>query len=403
MKTLCANNYYYLRGGSERVYFDEMKWLTAQGHDVVPFSRKHPRNEGTASEQYFPEMIDFEAVRGFGKALAAMRIIYSRSARRLFGRLLDHDRPDLVHGHNIFAGLTSAIIDAAKERGIPFVLTLHDLKLICPSYLMLDHGRICSRCVPRRFWKCTWRACHKNNLSASLIVTCEAYFNHFFRKCDWVSSFICPSRFLMDKHAAGGVPRHKLTYLPNGVETSRYKANVVTGDYVLCVGRLSPEKGVMTLLRAISRCGIPVKLAGMGPSEAKCKELVAADGLLNVDFCGYCEGQKLQEIYQGAAFIVVPSECYENAPMSILEAFAYGKPVLGSNIGGIPELVMDGVTGYLFEAGNVDDLREKLVWMWSNRQKMVNMGKNARRRVEEEYCLEHHMQRLVEIYEKAIG
>jgi len=402
-KIIFANNYYYLRGGSERVLFDEMAWLAERGHIVIPFSRRHEQNCNTAYDRFYLPAVDFDGLRGLEKARAAIDIVYSRPMKRAFGALLDQEVPEVVHGHNIYSGLSYSIIDAAKARSIPFVLTLHDLKLACPSYLMMNRGAVCERCRKGAFWHCVAQRCHKESLVASAVITAEAYWNRAFRMHDWVARFFCPSRFLLEKMAGAGLPREKLVHLPNALDPTRYEPSYGPGAYVLFAGRLSPEKGIVTLLQACKGLDVTIRLAGTGPMWEECREFAEANGMGNVVFEGYCQGEKLKDLFRRAAFLVMPSGCYENAPMSILEAFAFGKPVLGSNIGGIPELVRDGHTGTLFKAGNVDDLRDKVVWMWNHRSEVVEMGKNARHRVETEFSVQTHVDRLEQTYESVLG
>lgn len=402
VKLLFANNYYYPRGGCERVLLDEAEELQRRGIATTAFSRRHANSLCAKYEEYFPEAVEFNTVSGLGKVRAAGRIVYCRKTRRAFGQVLDAYQPDIVHGHNIYSGLTTSIIDAAKHRGVPFVLTLHDFKLICPAYLMLRNGTICEDCLGGRYYRAVLMRCHKASLAASIVVTSEAYFNRVFQKYDHVRAFLCPSRFLLKKHAAGGVPQARLVHLPNALDPHMYPPESNVGHYVLFAGRLSKEKGTLTLLAAVGRAGLPLRIAGMGPLEAECQKFAASENLSNVQFCGYCQNEKLAELYRNAAFIVVPSEWYENAPMSVLEAFAYGKPVLGSKLGGIPELVLDGVTGRLFEAGNVEDLTGKLLAMWNNRPKLRDMGQHARHRIETEFSMQKHADRLLEIYESLL-
>jgi glycosyltransferase involved in cell wall biosynthesis len=378
--------------------FDEIESLERLDHMIVPFSRSHKLNPKTAYDDFFLPVVDFESIGGIGKARAALDIVYSYPMKKAFGALLDREKPDIVHGHNIYSGLTYSIVDAAKARGIPFVLTLHDLKLACPTYLMLNRGKICERCGTGSFWNCTAQRCHKGSLAASIVNTAEAYFNKLFGKYNWISRFICPSRFLLEKIAAVGIPREKLVYLPNALDPAAYEANFVKGDYALFAGRLSKEKGALTLLKAFKDLDVPLRIVGTGPMEAECREFASSNYMNHVTFEGYCEGEKLKELFQQAAFLVVPSECYENASMSILEAFAYGKPVVGSNLGGTVEQVLSGETGLLFEAGNAEALAGAILNLWEESSKIESMGRFARRRVETDFCATRHVEQLLGVY-----
>jgi len=315
-----------------------------------------------------------------------------------FCSLLDQEKPALVHGHNIYSGLTYSIVDAAKSRSVPFVLTLHDLKLACPSYLMLNRGEICERCGTGNFWNCAVQRCHKESLSASLVITAEAYFNKLLGKYNWISRFICPSKFLLKKMAVAGIPHEKLIYLNNALNPATYEVNFDNSGYALFAGRLSKEKGVLTLLKAFKDLTIPLRIVGTGPVEETCREFVSVNGMNHVSFEGYCHGDKLKNLFQEAAFLVVPSEWHENAPMSILEAFAYGKPVIGSNLGGIPEQVVHDETGLLFQPGNAEALADAVMELADDPLKVESMGRAARQRIETVFSAECHTKKLLEIY-----
>jgi glycosyltransferase involved in cell wall biosynthesis len=405
MRIVCANNYFYLRGGAERVFFDEMAILDRMGLRVFPYSQQWPENLGSPAPWFLPgdNYATLANASAWRKVCGAAHMVYSRAQRRVFREYLREVQPSLVHGHNIYGGLSGAIIDAARDLQIPFLLTLHDYKLICPSYLMLDRGVPCEACRGHRYWRCLAHRCHKDRLSASAVVAGEAYFNQIFGTYEYVSYFIAPSRFLMQKHMEGGIPADKIVHLPNAIDPTCCPAQIRPGHYVLYAGRLSQEKGVLTLLKALAQTGIPLKVAGTGPAEGTCRRFAREHDMPRTEFCGHCQGDRLSSLYHDAAFVAVPSEWYENAPLSILEAFAHGKPVLGSNLGGIPEMVKNGSTGYLFEAGNVQELRERAIQMWSSVRDTVAMGATARRHVETHFSLEQHGERLLTLYQRAVG
>ena len=401
MKIIFANNYYYLRGGSERVFFDEMQILRKNGHYVIPFSRYLPQN--IENPNYFAPPIDYENASILKKLFVAFSLIYSPTCGRYFDKLLDQELPDIVHGHNIYGRLTTSIIHAAKKRNIPMVLTLHDYKLICPSYLMLRKGKICELCKGKKFYFCLLKKCHKESFVASAIYTFETYFNFFTKKYDWIRFFICPSKFLLQKHIEGGISEHKLVYVPNFIRIEEFEPSYNNKEYILFVGRLSQEKGISTLLKAIQDVDIELKVVGDGPLRSACEKFVKENNIKNVSFEGYKYGDKLKNLYRNAMFVVFPSECYENAPMSVLESFAYGKPVVGANIGGVPEMVKDGETGFLFTPGYHRELREKIVYLLKHPSLVKTMGQKARRLVEQEYNAERHYENLIKIYNRALA
>jgi glycosyltransferase involved in cell wall biosynthesis len=403
MICLFANNYFYLRGGSERVFFDEIEILRDHGHEVVPFSRQDDKNDATQYAHYFAPPLAYENVSMVNKITTSFKLIYSRECGRKFSDAIRQVKPDVIHSHNIYGRLTTAVLDSAGGMNIPVVMTLHDMKLICPTYLMLSHSEICERCKGGHFYHCTFRRCHRGGTIPSLIYTVEAYFNELLRKYERVRRFICPSLFLLRKHRDVGIPEEKLVHIPNFIDSSRIEPVFRKGTYVLYVGRLSKEKGVLTLLRALSGLKVNLRVAGEGPMRDEFETFVTETGLRNVSFEGYRAGEALTDLYRNAAILVFPSQCYENAPMTILEAFAHGKPVIGSSIGGIPEMVIDGVTGLLFKPGDYRDLREKIQYLLKNHSLIETMGKNARKKVEDEHNTELHYQKLIEVYNRALS
>lgn len=403
MKVVFANNYYYLRGGSERVYFAEIDLLEDRGYEVVPFSRKHPDNRPTTFARYFLPAVAYDELSLPGKLAAAPNIIYSIPTRRRFGSLLDETRPDLIHGHNIYGGLTTSILDEARKRGVPTVITLHDLKLVCPTYLMLRDGEVCDLCRGGAFWQCAAKRCHKDSLPASLVYTVESYFNRLFRKYDQVGAFVCPSRFLADRMLSEGFPAERLVHLPNSLAPADFIPDYTSTQHALFVGRLSEEKGLQTLLDAAGRVDFPIRIAGTGPMDEQARRRTAEQGLDHVTFEGYCTGERLQSLYRDAAFIVLPSQCYENAPMSVLEAFFYGKAVVGSDLGGIPEMVRNEETGLLFQPGDAEDLAGKMRSLWHDAKGRRRLGRAARNLAENDYSHETHYRGLVQIYERLVA
>ena len=399
LRIATANNYYYVRGGSERVLFDEEQGLRARGHCVAPFSSRRSENESSDSEEFFIPAREIGTLSGWKKMRGILPVIHNTAAGRSFGSFLDTVHPDLVHAHNIYGTLTTAVLVAARRRGIPAVMTAHDTKLICASYLCLSHGRVCEACAGKHFYHCALQRCHNRGLAASCVYTAEAYFNFWFRRYESLRCIITPGRFLkglLEKH---GVKTH-IEAIPNGVDTRTISPHFSAGKYALYAGRLSPEKGLLTLIQAAKASGVPLRIVGDGPIRQEAERLV--EGCAHIRFEGYRRGEQLDTLFRDAAFLVIPSECYENAPMSILEAYAYGKPVLGADIGGIPELVRPGETGQLFCSGDADGLSTWLYRMWSSGSELLDMGRRARQVAESEYSLDLHCDRLEDLYDRIL-
>lgn len=406
MDLLYLNNYHYMRGGSERVYFGEMSMMESHGHAVHAFSREHPENFPNDTAPFFPAHIATEQVNlSWGGIKTLKEIIYSQTAKGALSRMLDTFHPDIAHAHNIYGRLTTSVLDLLHEADVPILLTLHDYKLICPNYKLMHHRKVCEDCKPSRYHMAVINRCHKGSYAASAAYAMESFFNQWLSKYKKnVRYFISPSSFLRDKLIEFGWPSERIALIPNFIDTSEFIPRFSPGNYFLYLGRLSHEKGIQTLLSAfldLTKKGLKLIIVGEGPIRNDLE--LMAEGSDRVVFKGYLSGESLKEAIRGARAVVVPSEWYENAPLSVLEAMAYGKPVLGALIGGIPEMVQDGVTGALFRPGDAEHLREKLKLMQDcPESEITRMGMASRKRIEDEFTAERHYERLHSLYHKAI-
>lgn len=393
MKILLVNKFFFCNGGSEVVMFQERNDLLRQGHDVVDFSMNDARNLNSAYANRFVGQQDY---RGGGKdrLRAALTLIHSPEAVRNIRALIDATRPDLIHCHNIYHQLTPSIIGAAKARGVPVVLTLHDFKPVCPVYTRLRGVQPCSDCLDGAFHNVLRHRCAEGSLGRSALLYAEAIVQRTLGNYEKVDRFIAPSRFMAES-VAHRFPPERIDLLYNGVDIGPAPEEGNDDGYVLYLGRLSHEKGVETLIRAhaASAGRWPLVVAGTGPLS---ESLIAQND--KATFVGHLVGEQLRRMLGGAALVVVPSEWYENCPMSVLEAMACGKPVVGSRIGGIPELVTDGETGLLFEAGNAAELGACIDRLIRNPALRQRMGRAARSRAERDFSLERHNAGLMEIY-----
>ncbi len=399
MRILQANKFFYLKGGAERYLFDLIDGLGGAGHEVIPFSMRHSLNVATPYSEHFVPEVDFHANGSLWSRLRRARgFVYSREARTRLRDLVSRGKPNVAHFHNIAHQLTPSILDEARRAGIPVVQTLHDYKLICSSYLLFANGEVCERCAGGRHYQAVLQRCHHGSLGMSMTGFAEMSFHALRRSYDGVSLFLCPSRFMQRKCASFGIAPERLVHCPYFLVTARYRPDPEPGDYALYMGRLSREKGVSTLISAAGRTGgLPLVVLGDGPLREGLEREAIHSGA-SIRFEGHLQGSALHDRVRGSAFVIVPSEWYENLPYAILEAFALGKPVLGSRIGGIPELVRDGETGWLFEPRNAVALAERWRGMWQNRAGLKEMGRNARRRAEREYEASQHLARITDIY-----
>lgn len=355
MRVLLSNKFYYRRGGDCIYALNLERLLKEKGHEVAVFAMDYPENIDTPWKRYFP--------RNMSKLMAFTRPFGSNEVRERFGRLLDDFRPDVVHLNNIHTQLSPVIAEIAHSRGIRVVWTLHDYKLLCPRYDCLrNDSEVCELCFNGDKSYCKANKCMKGSALASWIGYREAVMWNRSRLEACTDRFVCPSQFMADKMVQGGFSASKMVTLCNFIDADKCrKDSYGKDDYFCFVGRLSHEKGVRTLIEAAN--GLPYRLViiGGGPLEAELKSIAKG----NVEFVGFKQWDEIKDIVGKARFSVIPSEWYENNPLSVIEAQCLGTPVLGARIGGIPELIEEGRTGMTFESRNADDLRDKIEKMWN--------------------------------------
>lgn len=402
MKAVIANKYWYVRGGADRYALDLAALLEAHGDDAVPFAMQDDRNLSTPWSKHFVSPVRTAEVSfGWQGLRTAARALWSFEAARKFGALLDETGPDVVHLQNIYRQISPSIVSQAEKRGVPVVMTAHDYALVAPQYSLYHDGAICERTKPDRFFRAVGHRCVKGSRAASALTALEMTLHRALGAWDGVERIIAPSRFMAALLADYGLPEEKIVHLPYGIETAAVKP-LSGGGYALYVGRLSPEKGVVTLLRAAAMLpDMPVRIVGTGPQEAELRSLAAQLGANNVTFAGFKEGEALAAEYAGARSVVVPSEWYEVFGLVALEAYAYGKPVIATQIGGLAELVRDGETGLLTSAGDAKDLAENLRALWHDETAAKAMGAAGRAWVQSEFTLEAHYRGLLSIYADA--
>jgi len=401
-KLLSINSYHYRRGGSDVVYLEHAALLESLGWKNGFFSMHHPKNIATEWDQYFIDELEFgHEYSPWQKVTMAIKSIYSFEARKKLNRLLDHYQPDVAHSHCIYHHLTPSILSVLKERGVPSVMTAHDLKIACPAYKMLNDTGICEKCKTGSVLNVVRHRCVRGSLAASAIVTVEsAIQRHFALYQNNLDAIVVPSKFFMEKFVEWGWPREKFEYIPNYVDTAAFKPNYQPGDYFLYFGRLAPEKGIVTLLNAVAKSGVCLKVAGTGPLDVELRQLQATLNA-DVEFLGYRSGDDLHQLIQQSRAVVLPSEWYENAPMSVLESFAMGKPVIGAHIGGIPEMVQAGHTGWTFTSGSVDELTACLSEVKAmSDDSIAQIGKQAKQFVEETFSRQRYIDATLALYSR---
>lgn len=395
---LSINNYYYPRGGAEVVFFRHNGMLHDAGWDVVPFAMNHRMNIGGERSEFVSEIEYGRESDGLATRLRkGLKAVYSFEARSKLARLIDRSGPDVCHAHNVYHHLSPSILGLVRARGIPLVMTLHDLKIACPAYSMLTHDGICERCKDGRLYQVVTNRCMKGSLALSALVMLESYLHlalgSYLRNVD---RFLVPSRFYLHKLVEWGFPAERFEYVPNFVAAESFEACYSPGDRFVYFGRLSPEKGVATLIRAAAEAGVGVDVIGTGPAESELRALAANR---DVRFLGYLTGTKLNAAVSAARAVVVPSEWYENAPLAVLEGAALGKPLIVARIGGLPELVVEGESGWSFESRSVSELAAILRRVAQLPDADVAAaGMAARRRIEDDFSPQRYLERIRGVY-----
>ena len=402
-KLLSLNSYHYRRGGSDVVYLEHDAMFRALGWQTAQMAMHHPKNEPSDWSRFFVDELEFGHDYGlFDKLVMATKVVYSFEARKRLSALLDVFAADVAHVHCIYHHLSPSVLPLLKSRGIPVVLTAHDLKIACPAYKMLNEGGVCEACKGGRVWNVVARRCVRGGLATSAIVGVESalskaaglYRNNLAR-------VVTPSRFYRQKLIEWGWDAAQLAYIPNYVDAGAIEPVYAPGDYFLFFGRLAVEKGVKTLIHAAVSAGVPLKVVGTGPLEAELKTV--AQGT-SVEFLGYRSGDALWELVRGCRAVVLPSEWYENAPMSILEAYAHGKPVIGADIGGIPEMIDRGRTGWLFPSKDAVALARILEEVKALAPDVLaRMGYAAREKVDQAFTRERYAREMQSLYEELMS
>ncbi len=363
MKVLLIDVYNFNKGGAETVCFNTGKMLEEHGHEVVYFTLKWADNNPSPYSKYFPE--SKETRRGPLKQVKNMiNYFYHFEAARKIEQLIGDEKPDIAHIHLMWGQITPSIFPVLKKYNIPILFTVHDYRIVCPAYTFRNgKGQICEECKGKHFYKCFTNTCCKGSKLMSAVMAAEQYFrNRYFNPAKYIDGFIYVSNFakeIQERYMPAVKAKKNITLYNFSTSIAEHAKEMSKDKYFLFFGRLSYEKGAKTLLEAfkdIKQCNL--KVVGTGPKEDELKEYAKSNGMHNVEFLGYKRGKELADLVSNAYFVVVPSEWYENNPMTIIEAYSVGTPVIGAKIGGIPEIVVDGKTGYQFESGNVKALSE---------------------------------------------
>ncbi|MGC2322265.1 MAG: glycosyltransferase family 4 protein [Terriglobales bacterium] len=382
MKIILVHNSYQLPGGEDVVFEQELQLLRSRGNQVIVYHRSN-----SEIEQY----------SGLQRLCRASALIWAKDTRDEMACMIRRERPQLVHIHNTFFMISPSVYSACWDAGVPVVQTLHNYRLLCPAANLLRKGQTCEECMGGTFLPSVVHGCYRGSRAASAMVALALTVH--WAKNTWtrmVDCYIALSEVAAHKFVEGGLPAHKLVVKPNFVHPDP-GVRKDSGDYALYVGRLSSEKGTDTLLEAWKhvRSRVPLLIVGDGPlRESYLKDQCDS----RVTFCGLLPRAEVLKVLKRARFLVVPSRCYENFPMTIVEAYACGVPVIGADIGAIRELVAHGRTGLLFRPGDSEHLAKSVEWAWSRPTDLKHMGNECRAEFGLRYSAERNYQLLLGIY-----
>jgi len=390
MKILICHNYYKYRGGESQTVLREKLLLESKGHKVILFTKDNKNID------------NYNLIR---KIIFFLNVVFSFDTYKTIKEIIRKEKPDIVHIHNVFPLISPSVYYALKSLKVPIIQTVHNYRLLCPNGLFLDNNcKLCERCKNGVFFNAVLHKCYRNSYLQSLGMALTLYIHRnlkaFVNKTDF---FISPSNFLRQKLVEGRIPTEKIVVKPHFIECDKIKPSYEFDNYAVYMGRLSPEKGLFNLLKAWKKIsGATLRVIGDGIIRGELEEFVVREKIPNIEFLGFVDGTKRFAILEKAMFSVLPSQWYENMPYAALESFACGVPIIASRIGGLGELVTDGVTGLLFEVGNVDDLIRKASKLIDDKQLLLQMRYNTRRHAEELFSEDVAYRNIMDVYNKTM-
>ncbi|MDD2970507.1 MAG: glycosyltransferase family 4 protein [Lachnospiraceae bacterium] len=412
------NKFFYIKGGSETYYFSLKRLLEEHGHQVIDFSMADDKNFDSPYGKYFVKNVEYNGHTSIKDKLSmASHIIYSREAQKNLEQLIIDTRPDIAHLHIFQHQMSPSILSTLEKHHIPVVYTAHDLKMLCLNYKMLNHTGICEKCKGHKYYNCVKYKCIKDSMAKSAICMVEGYLHRMLKSYDKIDCIITPSKFYYDKFLEFGISADRVRYIPNFLEDEKDgikrqdaidekitdrgagRNNADATSYFLYLGRISEEKGIGTLMKAVKGTKHQVKIAGTGPLFDYYQQMAREEQIPNVEFLGFQQGVALQNLVRDARAVILPSEWYENSPYSGIEAISQGKVMIGSDLGGIPELIRDGENGYIFPAGMVSSLRSMLdKVMKLNDKELSEMKQASYQLFQERFTAEKHYTQILEVY-----
>jgi glycosyltransferase involved in cell wall biosynthesis len=389
MKILFVHDYYQRFGGEDAAALAEKALLEKHAENVLLYTRDNNEIKGYSIAE---------------KLASPFNAIYSTRTRREVVDIIREHRPDAAYIHNFFPLISPSLYHTLHASGVPSVQMAHDFRFMCPNGLFFTQGQICERCKEGTFLNAVRHRCYRDSYSASVVAASVIAINRRAGLLNKLSAFVCPTEFSKQKLIEVGVPEQKLFIKPHFIDASQIQPRFGQGNYVLYLGRLSAEKGLWTLVQTLAGMrDITLRIAGSGPLENHLRAYIREKELKHIEILGFKAGPEKWELLQNSLFLVVPSEWYETFGLVVLEAYSAGKPVIGSNLGGLPFVIENGKSGLLFQSGNSDDLREKILYLLEKPDEIETMGRYGRELVETKYHPEESYRTLRSVFSSVLS
>jgi glycosyltransferase involved in cell wall biosynthesis len=407
MRILYCNKYDYRFSGTESYLFELIGEIERRGHETMLFTMDHGSPAAFRGRAYRMPRVNFKDPKAglWRRARLAAHALYSRSARRSVRDCIAKFTPDVAHVRSIYHHLSPSILWELKQRGVPVLYHLNDFKIVCPSYNLVAHGEACHACRQGAFYHAVTEGCYAGGRSKASVLAAEAYLHRWlqtYQEC--IDLFLAPSEFVRSELITCGFPADRIEVLPHFQALPAEEELRHDEGHVLYFGRLSAEKAVDELLRAMVRMPhIPVIIAGDGPERERLRAMALELHLNRVHFTGNVERKELNNLIARSSFTVFPSHAYETLGKSILESYAFGRPVVASDLGSRREVIEHGVTGLLYRPGDREELAHCLGFLFDRHDLIEKMGANARARVESNHGVEQHLGKLLGIYSRLIS
>lgn len=406
MKIMLGNNCFSQIGGAEVMLYSQYQLLKEHDNEVVIFAtdRKPYFETDGLLEEYFPKSINYSNLHGFDKIKYITKRYYNIEAENKLDAFLKKTKPDIAHFGNIKSGLTPSVLKACYNNSVPVVITLHDAALFCPNAVLRLNGKNYCKdelCVSGNYTHCITNKCRSNSYYKSVNAFIELALNKVHKLYDGVDAFVTPSQALKDLAIKSGISEERVKVIPNFVADSYLKApvNYEKGEYFLYVGRIGEEKGLSYVIDAFAQLPSEIKfrIVGTGPQKEELEKKVKDLSLTNIEFAGYKSGDDLLKEYQNCIATILPCNWFECFGLTIVESFAYGKPVIGSNLGGIPETVVPNETGILIEPGSVEDIVNAVKKLYYDEAYLKELSYNCKNK-SEKYSKENYYNEIMKLF-----